>query len=453
MSKSRIMKGLLAAGLAAGLLAGCSSGGTAPDTAESGASEGAVAADGETALEVWVFQEVHGRVYQTMADKWNEENPDDKILLNITTYPYEDMHSKLQLAANSGAGMPDAVDIEVGKFAAFVKGDNPPLLDLTEYVAPYENDIVEARLNLYARDGKNYGFPTHVGTTVAFYNEELMEEAGLDYNDIVTWDDFQEIGSKYKETTGKEFGVTNTIAPFTDYLVIAQKGGQLFTDEGTGTVDVNNPLVVEAMQQRVDLVETGAAGIVPSGDADFEEALGAINRGDFAAIVYPQWYASRFVDYMPDLEGKIAIAPAPVFENAQFKTIGGGGTGTAIAANSPVKEKAAEFFAYAKLSEEGNIAVWEDLGFDPVNMAVWEMEDVTHNPDNMYNQYFTTNMFDVLNEVKDGIGHFNSLSNENLPTVDVAFRTTILNDLYEAKLPVQDAMDDAQTQLANELGH
>jgi arabinosaccharide transport system substrate-binding protein len=92
------------------------------------------------------------------------------------------------------------------------------------------------------------------------------------------------------------------------------------------------------------------------------------------------------------------------------------------------------------------------LGFDPVNMSLWEDGSITHNPDNKFNKYFQTNLFDVLNSVKDGIGHFESFSNENLPTVDNWFRTVTLNEIYESGTPAKDALDKAQSDLQNELG-
>jgi arabinosaccharide transport system substrate-binding protein len=201
-----------------------------------------------------------------------------------------------------------------------------------------------------------------------------------------------------------------------------------------------------------DMQDAGAISTIPGGSPDAEEAYGAINNGDFAAIVYPAWYTSRFVDYMPDLEGKVAIAPAPQIEGSDVLTVGGGGTGTAVPAASENKELAAEFLAFAKLSLDANVAVWEVLGFDPVNMSVWGDEAVTHNPDNKFNQYFQTNLFDVLNSVKDGIGHFESFANPDLPAVDNWFRTVTLNEIYENGTPVQEALDQAQVDLKNELG-
>ncbi|MFK4788184.1 ABC transporter substrate-binding protein [Microbacterium sp. ZW T5_56] len=442
----KIVTAAVVAGVAVGVLSGCGAGGNSTGGGDDAAAGGA------TKLDMWVFAELHGQVYEEMAEKWNEENPDKAVDLNITVYPYQDMHDKLLLAVNSGQGLPDLADIEVGKFRNFVKGATPPLADLTQAAEPYIDDIVKARLDLYSRDGKIYGYPTHVGAFVAFYNTELLDAAGIDYTTIKTWDDFAKAGTTYNASTGKAFSVASTGVYFTEPLAIAQNGGQLFTDDGLGDVDVNNPVVVETMEMFQDMKDAGALSTIPGGSPDNEEAYGAINKGDFAAIVYPAWYTSRFVDYMPDLDGKIAIAPAPQVPGSDVLTIGGGGTGTTVMDKSENKELATEFLAYAKLSHEANVAVWEVLGFDPVNMSVWEDEAVTHNPDNKFNKYFQTNLFDVLNSVKSGIGHFTSFSNENLPKVDNQFRTVTLNEIYENGTPAKDALDQAQSDLKNELG-
>jgi arabinosaccharide transport system substrate-binding protein len=458
-----ISKPALAAGTAFALLAACSSGGSpssssttseaAPAPAASSEAAPEPAAPGATTLQMWVFAELHAAFYEDMADKWNAANPDRPIDLQITVYPYEDMHNKLQLAVNSGQGLPDIADIEVNKFANFTKGSNPPLLDLTEAAAPYKADIVQARLDLYSKDGKILGFPTHVGAFVAFYNTELLEGAGIDYTTIVTWDDFQAAGAKYHEATGKNFGIASTGVFFQDTLIVAQLGGNIFDIfDASGNLQLTSPEVIQAFEIEKAMQDAGAVATIAGGSPDSEEAFGAINNGDYAAVVYPAWYTSRYVDYMPDLAGKVAIAPAPVTEGAKVKTIGGGGTGTSVMAASPNKDLAADYVAYAKLSEDANIAVWEVLGFDPVNMAVWEDEAITKNPDNKFNKYFQNNLFDVLNSVKDSIGHFQSFSDPNWPPVDSWFRTVTLNEIFENGTPVAQALEQAQADLKNDIG-
>ena len=413
--------------------------------------EGGPDAEGRTSLDMWVFAELHATYYEQMAKQWNEENPDRPIDLEVTVYPYEDMHNKLLLAANSGSGLPDVVDIEVNQFSNFVAEDGrTPLSDLTEAAEPYQDDIVQARLDLYTRDGVILGFPTHVGAFVAFYNTRLLEKAGIDYTTIKTWQDFQDAGAAYNKATGRAFGVASTGVDMVEPLIIAQLGGNLFAEDGS--VAVNSPEVVEALELEQTMQEAGAISTIPGGSPDAEEAFGAINNGDYAAIVYPAWYTSRFVDYMPDLAGDIAIAPAPVVEGAQVATIGGGGTGTAVPEASPNKDIATEWLAFAKLSPEANAAVWEVLGFDPVNMAVWEDKELTHNPKNRFNKYFQTNLFDVLNQYKGDIGHFESFTNPNLPEVDDQMTTVTYTEIFENGVPAKAALDQAQSDLENQLG-
>ena len=211
-------------------------------------------------------------------------------------------------------------------------------------------------------------------------------------------------------------------------------------------------VLTELTRMQKAMLDAGAISTIPGGSPDDEQAFGVINSGDYAAVVYPAWYTSRFVDYMPDLAGDVAIAPAPVVEGSDVATIGGGGTGTAVIESSPKKDFAAEWLAFAKLSPEANVAVWEVLGFDPVNMSVWEDEAVTKDPENKFNKYFRTNLFDVLNEVKDGIGHFDGFANPNLPTLNNLFTTTTLTEVYENGVAPQQALDQAQKDLQNQLG-
>ena len=444
MAGPRRYPALVAAGLAGALmLSACSGGSDEPAAAP---------ADGEaTALSMWVFAELHADYYEQMAEEWNEQNPDRPVDLDVTVYPYQDMHNKLQLAVNSGSGLPDVVDIEVNKFGNFVAADGrTPLMDLSEAAKPYQDDIVQARLDLYTRADKILGFPMHVGAFVTFYNAALLEEAGIDYTTIETWDDFSEAGAQYHQATGKAFGVASTTVNFVEPLIVAQLGGNFFDEDGD--VDVANPDVVKAFEMQKAMLDAGAISTIPGGSPDDEQAFGVINSGDYAAVVYPAWYTSRFVDYMPDLAGDVAIAPAPVVEGGEVATIGGGGTGTAVIESSPKKDFAAEWLAFAKLSPEANVAVWQVLGFDPVNMSVWEDEAVTKDPENKFNKYFRTNLFDVLNEVKDGIGHFDGFANPNLPTLNNLFTTTTLTEVYENGVAPQQALDQAQKDLQNQLG-
>lgn len=451
--KKKVLAALLCAAMVGTTLAGCGSSGSdsgSDDSAkQTGKKEMDVEGDDVTTLNVWTFIENHQDFYTDMAEKWNEENPDRKVKLVLSNMAYDDMHNKLSLALESGEGAPDVVDIELGKFPAFMTG-NIGLKDLTDAVAPYKDKVVQSRLDLYSKDGKCYGLPTHVGTTVAFYNTEALEAAGIDYTAIKTWDDFKEAGIKYHDATGKTFAATETTAQWTLNLMLAQKGGSYLKEDGS--LDVNNDKMVEVLQCMKDMQDAGALATIAGGQPDNEEAYPLFNDGEVAAAIMPFWQTSRYLSYMTDLSGKVAIAAPPVFgDNDAVQTIGGGGTGTAVVASGENADLAADVFAFIKLSDEANVEVWNVLGFDPVNTEVWTDKEITENPDNKYVQYFNTKPFDTLLEVQDGIGLLDCYTDEKMPSINNVFTTQTLNDIFESDMDVKEALDEAQDTLENEF--
>lgn len=451
--KKKVLAALLCAAMVGTTLAGCGSSGSdsgSDDSAkQTGKKEMDVEGDDVTTLNVWTFIENHQDFYTDMAEKWNEENPDRKVKLVLSNMAYDDMHNKLSLALESGEGAPDVVDIELGKFPAFMTG-NIGLKDLTDAVAPYKDNVVQSRLDLYSKDGKCYGLPTHVGTTVAFYNTEALEAAGIDYTAIKTWDDFKEAGIKYHDATGKTFAAAETTAQWTLNLMLAQKGGSYLKEDGS--LDVNNDKMVEVLQCMKDMQDAGALATIAGGQPDNEEAYPLFNDGEVAAAIMPFWQTSRYLSYMTDLSGKVAIAAPPVFgDNDAVKTIGGGGTGTAVVASSENADLAADVFAFIKLSDEANVEVWNVLGFDPVNTEVWTQTDITENPDNQYVQYFNTKPFDALLDVQDSIGLLDCYTDEKMPSINNVFTTQTLNDIFESGVDVKEALDEAQDTLENEF--
>lgn len=446
--KKKVLAAVLCAAMAGSMLAGCG-GKSDGDKKETRKREMEVEGDNVTTLNVWTFIENHQDFYTEMAEKWNEENPDKKVKLVLSNMAYDDMHNKLSLALESGEGAPDVVDIELGKFPAFTTGQIG-LMDLTDAIEPYKDKVVESRLDLYAKDGKYYGFPTHVGTTVAFYNTEELEAAGIDYTAIKTWEDFKNAGIKYKEATGKTFAAAETTAQWTLNLMLAQKGGSYLKEDGS--LDVNNDTMAECLQYLKDMQTAGALDTIAGGQPDNEEAYPLYNSGDVAAAIMPFWQTSRYTSYMTDLKGKVAIAVPPVWgDNDAVKTIGGGGTGTAVVASGEHADLAAEVFAYIKLSDEASHEIYNVLGFDPVNTEVWTDTALTENPDNQFVQYFNTKPFNALLEVQDSIGLLDCYTDEKMPSINNVFTTQTLNDIFESDVDVKEALDSAQDTLENEF--
>ena len=316
--------------LAFGLLAGCGNNSSQSTENEkksdTNTEEETAGNKAATDFEIWLTTELHCDFYDEMQALWNEENPDKQIKLTYSVLPYEDMHNKLLIALQAGTGAPDMADIELGKFANFLKGE-PQLVSLNDAIAQYKDNVVQSRLDIYTKDDNCYGLDFHVGASMTYYNAEILEEAGVDYTQIKTWDDFHEAGRTVLEKTGKPMCTVDTgNDPFFLMPFLAQQGGGLLKEDGTN--NVNSPEMIKTLTFLQEMLDDGTAVVSPGGSHQCEEYWGFMNEGGAASAMMPMWYMGRFTDYMPDLSGKIIIAPNPVWEEGQDRSVGLGGTGT-----------------------------------------------------------------------------------------------------------------------------
>jgi len=366
-------------------------------------SSGVFCQSGEvTTLTFWTFQESHNRFLEDAVENWNIENPNRQLKLEGTVYPFEDMHNNLLIALQSGIGAPDLADIEISMYANYLKGTTPALVPLNDIIEPLEDYLIMGRFESYAKDGKYYGIDYHVGALVMYYNNEILAQAGVNAEDIKTIADYEEAGKKVVAETGIPFAVVEITEHWTYYPEIIKAGSDIFSAEGEVILD--NQTNIDILQTLSDWVNVDKIAVpCPGGFTHSEEFWAFMNNGGAASVQMPFWYLNRFTDYMPDLKGKILVAPAPAWTEGGARSAGMGGTGTSITNQCKHQELAKEFLAYAKLSEEGSIKTYTVLGFDPLRWDVWDAPEMS--APNEFTEYFVngTNLFDVLLEIRDEI--------------------------------------------------
>ena len=434
MNLKKFLSMFLALALSAAAFAGCS-GGSQSTAGPTGGSETSSSTageqlgknthvDGGTEMDLWTFQELHVNFYVEMADVWNEKNPDRPINLTATTGESHSMQSKMLVALQSGSGGPDIADIEVGYYSNFLKG-SPLLLPLNDIIEPEKDDIVMSRVEMYGdNEGNIYGIDFHVGASVTYYNMDIMNEAGIDPADIVTWDQYREAGKIVKEKTGKAMLAVETTDLFLPQCMMLEKDTQYVTDEGQPYIDT--PEHAQVIDYIRGMIDDGICEIAAGGYFHAEEWYGYMNDGNVASLTMPLWYMGRFTDYMTDLNGKIGIYPIPVWNEGDVRSVCQGGTGTSVTLQADNPDLAKEFLAFCKLGEEGNRYIWEKLGFDPIRTSLWTDTSITQASDNKFLNFFTTNPFDVLNQVGPDLVSVN-IKGGYTPTYSVLVSTTYQN--------------------------
>jgi arabinosaccharide transport system substrate-binding protein len=253
-----------------------------------------------------------------------------------------------------------------------------------------------------------------------YYNTEILKAAGVDPDKIATWDDYIAAGKTVMEKTGKPMTTVEVTDQWTQWPLISQKGSD-FLDKDK-KISMDDAINISVLQFQYDMVYKDKIAIIaPGGFHHTEEYWGFMNKGGAASIFMPMWYMGRFVDYMPDLKGKIIIRPLPRWEPNGFRSAGMGGTGTAITNQTKDIALAKGVLTEAKLTQDANIRIWNILGFDPPRWDVWPM--LKDQPANNFTNYFGTNIFDVLMQVKDEIRPVNI--GELTPVVNGEYRTTV----------------------------
>lgn len=388
--KRKVIAGVLASAMAMSMAAGTGMTAAAEEASTQGTN---TFVDGGTEMSFWTFQELHVGFWTSMADVWNEQNPDRPINLTVTTGESHSLHSKLLIACQAGEGTPDMADIEIGYYGSFLKDDY--LLPINDAVEPYKDDVVMSRVDMYGdQDGNEYGVDFHLGASVCYYNMDIMNEAGVDPADIVTWDDYVEAGKTVLEKTGKPMCAVETADLFLPQMMMLEKGAQYVDADGNPNIATEEHAeVIDYIRNMIDL---GICEVAPGGGFHTEEWYGHLNGGGVASIAMPLWYMGRFTDYMPDLNQKMAIYPIPVWNEGDTREVLQGGTGTSVIKYTENADLAKDFLAFAKLSKEGCTYEWNELGFDPIRTELWDDPEITENKDNKFLSYFTTNPFDIL---------------------------------------------------------
>ncbi len=390
--KKRMTRSIVAAGLAATMVMSMGIGASAEDGSTQGTN---TFVDGGTEMSFWTFQDQHVGFWTSMADIWNEQNPDKPINLTVTIGESHSLHSKLLVACQAGSGAPDMADIEIGYYGAFLKDGY--LLPINDAVEPYKDDLVMSRVEMYGdKEGNWYGVDFHLGASVCYYNMDIMNEAGVDPATIVTWDDYVEAGKVVLEKTGKPMCAVETADLFLPQMMLLEKGVQYVDEEGNPNIATEEH--AEVINYIREMINLGICEVAPGGFFHSEEWYGHLNDGGVASLAMPLWYMGRFTDYCADLDGKMAIYPIPVWNEGDTREVLQGGTGTSVIKGTENEELAKEFLAFAKCSKEGCTYEWDNLGFDPIRTELWEDSAITENPENKFLKYFTTNPFDILKE-------------------------------------------------------
>jgi arabinosaccharide transport system substrate-binding protein len=282
-------------------------------------------------------------------------------------------HDRLRIALQSGgAGAPDIAGIEQGFIGSFFRGGGDAgLLELGPWVQSIGagNNLVAARNALYSSGGKLYAIDMAMAPVVLYYRADMWEAAGVDPNNLRTWDEFIEASKKVQ---ARNPGViTMPIYPNLLQVLMRQQSVDMFDEKGDTMLD--SPTAIRTQQWLLDRIKdgTGAPNAGNLGSALAPEDYAQLRSNKWASIVGADWYLTSMSLNVPELAGKWRAARLPAWSQNGRRTSVFGGTGMAIPKTGKNIEAAQRFLQCAALNIEGNLEKWEVQGAWPSWRAAW----------------------------------------------------------------------------------
>ncbi|MBD1995889.1 sugar ABC transporter substrate-binding protein [Leptolyngbya sp. FACHB-541] len=221
------------------------------------------AESGTQEVEFWTMQlqpEFTDYFNQLIAT-FESENPETKV--RWVDVPWADMQSKILTAVSAGTA-PDVVNLNPD-FAAQLAGLNA-WLDLGDKISPEQQQQYLPKIwEAGTLDGKSFGIPWYLTTSVTIYNQQLLEQAGIplpaaedtEWEQVSTYENLAEVARAVNDETGK-YAFFVTFVPEDSAEVLqsfAQMGVQLVDEEGQAAF--NTPEGRAAFQYWVDLYKDG----------------------------------------------------------------------------------------------------------------------------------------------------------------------------------------------------
>ncbi|WP_244157106.1 ABC transporter substrate-binding protein [Halobacillus aidingensis] len=204
----------------------------------------------------WGSQSRHDQT-QEIIKAFEEENPDIKIESEFTGF---DGYFEKMAAQASGNNLPDIMQQNFGEYLNQY-ADKELLADLTPFVEDGSIDVEgvsDTIMESGKKNGKLLGIPTGTNALTAFYNKDMLDEAGVDVSDGQwTWEDYEEYTTAISEATG-EYGARLMEPKNLFEYYLREQGKTLFNEDGTALGYEDDQLLVDYFERNLELEEKGA---------------------------------------------------------------------------------------------------------------------------------------------------------------------------------------------------
>ena len=393
----------------------------------------------ETEITVWAWN-VAAKALVESAKSFNEKYP--KIKVNVQEYGLaQNVYERYSVILSSGVGVPDIIQIESDYVQTFAETYPQYFFDMNGYI-DIEGKVDPSKISTsYDSEGKLVSIPWDSGPVVMFYREDLFNQAGIDINSIITFEDYISAGKKLKE---KFPNITMTGLPFTQdenlfrCLLVANKSYYL---NNKGEITVASSKAIETLQMIKRLIDEGVA----KNTINWDGGIVANKNGELASWIMGGWWGGTIKDQMPEMKGKWKIAPIPAFPDGA-RASSSGGAGLSITASEPIKQVAAlEFIKESLMNVDNQLMMYEKYSLFPSYLPTYDDERFLKS-DDYFGDDFNKILADVTKEIPNVI--YASKDFAEIKNTVVSVYEDVLNNNRDIK----SALEQAASQISGATG-
>ncbi len=335
-----------------------------------GKEEAATGEGGEAVLEVWAW-DVALMQLEAAADAYLEQNPDANVTFDFVEMGTDQIYDKLTTSLATGSGIADVIAIEGSVLASYANKFPEGFLDVSENVSA--DEFLPAKVSEVTLNGKVHAFPWDAGPVAMFYRSDYFEQAGVNPDEILTWDDYIEAGKKIEAVCKTPAGDPVKMLPMdpTTSSIYTRMRGMLGVDafDAEGNPTVGSPESIAAMEEAKKVYDSGIA-LDYDGWSEYEQSV--VNES-VATIPEAVWMIGTIKDKAPQTEGKWGVMQMPAMEGAIYST-NNGGANVAINAKTDYPEEAKAFLDFAMKDTAMQAEGFEKYGLYPSFIASYDEE-------------------------------------------------------------------------------
>ncbi len=405
---------------------------------EPAAQEQPPAADGELHGEITIWSWDLALAYLSdVGKKFVEQNPG--VVIHYEEMSTEQVYDKLTTCLASGVGLPDLVTIEGEQMSKFGGKFPDKFLDLSADINT--DDFLPVKVGEAMVDGKMLAYPWDAAPCLMFYRKDMYDKAGVNADDIVTWDDFIEAGKKVQEANPGVFmmPMATSRRDHIFRIMLLQQNTYYFDAEGNSCM--NSPEAIKAMTLVKKMYDSG----ITMNETSWDNYLALIKDGKVASVPDGIWMAGTIKDLSPDESGKWGVMPVPQADVNSKGAASSGGSILAIPSTTENAEVAKAFAKFAMTDLDNLIYGLETYQLYPPYLPAFEA-DIFHQEDAYFSSAKLNELFTIVGEQVPAINYTENFA-EASETSKNAVAKVILKDEN-----IEDTMNNLQEEFVVKFG-